>query len=144
MSMAQLDIAAARRRPRWAAPAMAAAAAAGVCALAAVVDPYRGEGVPCPFHTITGLWCPICGSSRSLHSLLHGHVAAAFARNPLFVAALPILLWSWLAWTSDAIGGPRLRRVPVDRRVLIGASLVVGAFWVARNLPFGPFRVLGP
>ncbi|MEJ2068687.1 MAG: DUF2752 domain-containing protein, partial [Deltaproteobacteria bacterium] len=27
---------------------------------------------PCPFHLITGLYCPGCGSLRALHALFHG------------------------------------------------------------------------
>src|SRR5690554_4920065 len=46
---------------------------------------------PCPFHYITRLYCPGCGSLRALHNLLHGHLTKAMSLNPLMVATLPIL-----------------------------------------------------
>ncbi len=130
--------------PRWAGPAAAAAAAAGVCAAAAVLNPYRGQAPPCPFHELTGLWCPICGSSRALHSLLHGDAGAAFGHNPLLIALLPLLVWAWLAWTLDSVGGPHLWRIPAKRWVLVAFVATTVVFWVARNLPVHALRVLGP
>jgi len=130
--------------PPWAGPAAVAAAALGVCATAAVLDPYRGQTPPCPFHELTGLWCPICGSSRALHSLFHGDLGAAFGRNPLLMVVLPLLVWAWSAWTLDTVGGPRIWRVPARRWVLVASVLVTAAFWVARNLPVHALHVLGP
>ncbi len=88
---------------------------------------------PCPFHWLTGLYCPGCGSLRALHSLLHGNIGAALALNPLMVAAIPVLgiillkpVWfrkQWLAWLAFS--------------VLIG-------YGVARNIPASPFTLLAP
>ncbi len=129
---------------RWLGPLGAGIAALGACGVAAVTDPYRGQGIPCPFHALTGLWCPLCGSTRALHSLMHGNLGAAFARNPLFVVLLPLLVLSWAAWMSESVGGPRLWHIPNRRWVVVSLAVVVVLFWVARNLPFSALRVLGP
>jgi len=42
----------------------------------------------CAFHAITGCPCPTCGATRCLLALLHGHLGAALAWNPLVFAAL--------------------------------------------------------
>ena len=61
-------------------------AAAGLLAM----DPVRGGILPgCPFHALTGLYCPGCGSCRALHQLLSGHVGAAISYNLLTILALP-------------------------------------------------------
>ncbi len=130
--------------PRLAGPALAAAAALCVCLATAVVDPYKGQTPDCPFHALTGLWCPGCGSSRAIYSLTHGDVTAAFARNPLMLLALPYVAWAWLAWLLDASDGPHLWRLPQRRWVPIAIGLVIGAYGVARNIPWPPLRVLGP
>ena len=132
------------RPAAWAGPGAAGAAALGLCAAAAVLDPSRRQTPPCPFHALTGLWCPVCGSTRALHTLVHGHLGAAFGRNPLLVVVLPLLAWAWLAWTLDVLGGPRLVRIPARRWVLVAFVTTAAAFWVARNLPFPALRVLGP
>ena len=39
--------------------------------------------LPCPFHALTGLPCPLCGSTHALLALAHGDLRAAFGWNPL-------------------------------------------------------------
>ena len=57
-----------------------------------VFDPATsGIFPPCPFHYLTGLYCPGCGSLRAIHHLLHGNLQAAWAMNPLAVLLLPFV-----------------------------------------------------
>ncbi len=88
----------------------------------------------CMFHRMTGLDCPGCGGLRAAHELLHGHVAAAFRLNALFVCGLPIVAAWWLR-----LAARRLRNVPATFRVppaALWAFLVAAmVFTVVRNLP---------
>ncbi len=108
-------------------------------------DPHEtGSLGLCPFHALTGMYCPGCGTLRALHDVLHGNVAEAFGHNVLTVPALALLV-AWAAWTlvgarrrtlrvrgSVATSGSRAW-VPL---VLSGTTLVVMvAFSVLRNLP---------
>ncbi|HRW17640.1 MAG TPA: DUF2752 domain-containing protein [Dermatophilaceae bacterium] len=88
---------------------------------------------PCPFLTLTGLWCPGCGSARALHALLHLDLGTALARNPLAVVVYGYVLVAFLAWTRRRVtGAPRRLAAPwVTRTVLVGVVL----FWILRNLP---------
>lgn len=131
------------RRP-WLGPLAVGIGALALCAGDVVLNPYKGQGLTCPFHALTGLWCPICGSSRSLYSLLHGEVRASFMHNPLFLVVLPVVAWQWVAWMSLSVGGPSLPHLRATRAVLItGLSLVLG-FWVVRNLPVPALHLLHP
>ena len=70
------------RRPgatsRLARPFAALAAAVGGTAVVATVDPSEPGHYPeCPFHWITGLYCPGCGTLRAVHALTHGDVLGA-------------------------------------------------------------------
>jgi hypothetical protein len=125
---------------------LGAAAAAAVGAIGvAVVDPYRHGALlpPCPFHALTGRWCPGCGSTRALASLVHGDLGAVVARNALFPAVLVLTAWAYLAWLGRASGWFALRGLPRSPWFTRVAFVVVVAFGVARNLP-GPFTVLAP
>ena len=52
-------------------------------------DPATTRWFPsCPFYAITGWLCPLCGSLRAVHALLHGAPLAALTFNPLTVAGL--------------------------------------------------------
>lgn len=65
-----------------------------LCALTYFLDPNQVNLFPpCPFAYFTGLYCPGCGSLRSLHSLLHADFLRAFSYNPLLVLSLPAFLF---------------------------------------------------
>jgi hypothetical protein len=93
---------------------------------------------PCPFHACTGLYCPGCGSTRATRALLHGHLAAAWHDNPLFVLSIPILAVILL---SDRYGSKSLSQSP---RFCWGVLIVIVLFGVLRNLPYAPFDALAP
>jgi hypothetical protein len=111
--------------------ALSAIAAAVVFA----VDPERVSVLPpCPLHRYTGLWCPGCGTTRALHQLLHGNVAAAFQFNPLAISLLPVIGYLFVRREEDALK-------PVWIWTLLS---VVVAFGVLRNIPVYPFTLLAP
>jgi hypothetical protein len=111
---------------------------AGLLAVAAVLlfayDPTCSTFFPpCPFHWLTGLNCPGCGSLRATHSLLHGHLGEAFGFNPLLVLSIPFLgalvlrgSWAYNAWVPWMAFG------------------VLLAYGVLRNIPVWPLVLLAP
>lgn len=131
------------RRARLVAAGSAGAAVAGLLLLRQV-DPSRpGSGLPpCPFHWLTGLYCPGCGATRAMHALAHFDVAGALAMNPLLVLALPVVA---LLLAGSAGWLPARQRLLSSR--LLDArpwAVAVIAFAVARNLPWAPFAWLAP
>jgi hypothetical protein len=97
-----------------------------------VVNPNTTHLPLCPLHAMTGLWCPLCGSTRAGYAMLHGQFGVALHDNALVVLGLPVLLLLWLRRTA---GGGTGRLVPAW---LFWPSLAVAiAFGVLRNLPSG-------
>jgi hypothetical protein len=130
-----------RRRPPLApaAPALAvAAAAAAAVSYVALVDPNEPGHYPlCPFRSLTGYYCPGCGSLRMVHAAAHGHLGEAFGRNPLAFAMLPVLGYAWVRWAVAAARGRR-PRFDLFRSWLVWAFIaLVLVFWLVRNLPGG-------
>lgn len=100
---------------------------------------------PCPFHALTGLHCPGCGSLRALHQLLHGHVLTAFGLNPLMVLTLPFLGYAFLSSFLEELTGRIYLPRPFIPASWIWAYLgVILLFWVLRNIPVYPFSLLAP
>jgi hypothetical protein len=67
---------------------VAAAALAAVAAVVYAYDPATTPWLPsCPLRALTGLLCPLCGTLRAAHALLHGRVLDAVALNPFVFAA---------------------------------------------------------
>ncbi|HZE66405.1 MAG TPA: DUF2752 domain-containing protein [Sporichthyaceae bacterium] len=124
-----------RRLPAVSAPLATLTATATALATLAVRNPEQPGHYPvCPFHAMTGLWCPGCGSLRALHALTHGDLATAMQRNILAVLAVPFLAMAWVAWLGRTLGRPRSTRV-APPAVLWGLLVLIVAFGVVRNLP---------
>jgi hypothetical protein len=98
----------------------------------------------CQLHSVTGLHCPGCGTTRALHAAMHGQVAQAFAYNALAFAVVPVvglaLVRSLWAWFRDR-PGPSAHAASRWTLVLFVALLVYG---VLRNIPCDPFTILAP
>ena len=109
-------------------------------------NPSTGESYfpSCPLRSLTGLYCPGCGTLRGLHQLLHGHLAAAFGFNPLMVLSLPFIGYAYLSYTMMALRGRSLPRFFVPPVLIKMLFWVVVAFGVLRNIPAYPFSLLAP
>lgn len=60
----------------------------------------------CPWHRLTGIACPGCGTTRAIARLLSLDLAGGFAMNPVFFcAAAAFLLGGVLAPAWLALGG---------------------------------------
>ncbi len=101
-----------------------------------------GVGIPCPFHALTGWYCPGCGISRLCLALLRLDFAAALQSNAAVFALLPVGTAVLCAWAVQYIrtGEQGLRRW---QTVLVGGMIVVLLlFGLLRNLP--AFSFLAP
>ena len=109
-----------------------------------VLNPEEGSFYPpCPFHRLTGLYCPGCGSLRAVNQMLHGNLAAAFGLNPLMVLSLPFLGYCLISPRVHAV----TKRAPagfIPAFWIWLILLVIILYWVLRNLPFYPFNFLAP
>ncbi len=78
---------------------------------------------PCVFHSLTGLQCPGCGTTRALHHLLHGDIVGAFHLNAMLFVVVP---FGVLASAS--------RRFATHPLTGWAAAVVTVAWWIGRNL----------
>ncbi|MGW3344236.1 DUF2752 domain-containing protein [Nonomuraea rubra] len=140
MSLATTGRHGTRRVKALLAPLGVAAATGTVFAFVGAVDPNEPGHYPtCPFLWITGLYCPGCGTLRTIHALAHLDPVAALGLNPLAVAMIPFLVFWWGRWVVRAWQG-RPRRTTLAHPAWLWAFLaIVMVYWVVRNLPFGAF-----
>ena len=130
-------------------PVSTTAVGLATTAWVALVNPAAPGGglLPCPFHRLTGLWCPGCGLTRGTHQLLTGHPMRALGYNIFTPLMLVLIVWGWAAWVVPAVTGRTVVRephrvVPVRAWYALGALAV--AYGVARNLPVHALRALAP
>ncbi len=129
---------------RWRWTCSAGLLAGGFLALRAFWQDFASALPPCTFHSLTGLYCPGCGGTRSAKGLLRGDFVQAFGMNPLvvtlFVTACGLLgIAVWREWRRPGGGLPV---IPAWFAWSL-AGLVV-AFGLVRNLPWWPFTLLVP
>jgi len=87
----------------------------------------------CVFYQVTHLYCPGCGFTRALYSVLHGDLWTAFRCNAM---VFPIVFSALLIQHY-----PKLAR---SNRVVVPILALIIIWWVIRNIPFYPFTLLIP
>lgn len=123
------------RRVGVRAPLSAAAGALAATGLVASIDPSVSGRYPlCPFLSVTGCACPLCGGLRAVHALTRLDLATALTHNVLVPPVLLVAIAFWGFWTVRAARGLSAD-VPVTRwayRVMVTAGVIFG---ILRNLP---------
>ncbi len=108
-----------------------AALVVAVALPAAWVHQHDDPGALCPLRRLTGVPCPVCGSTTVLMELGAGHLGAALLANPVTAGAMALLVlaplglgrWWWRA----------------DGRLRVGAlavAVVVAWLWELRRFGF--------
>jgi hypothetical protein len=99
----------------------------------------------CMFNSLTGLYCPGCGSQRALSAMLHGDFADALHYNLLMMISLPFIIYSAIIFIINTF-----RQKQIVQKFFYSAGfakiffIAVIIFWVIRNIPFYPFNLLAP
>ena len=115
------------------------------CAVLYLFDPSDSGLYPlCPFRVMTGLWCPGCGTTRSMSRLLHGRFADALTLNVLAVLLVPVALYAYASSLLLVARGKPLPRFEISGAWLWALALTIAAFGILRNVPAYPFTLLKP
>ncbi|MEW5784079.1 MAG: DUF2752 domain-containing protein [Bacillota bacterium] len=122
------------------------AAAAGLIFYLFVYNSYTHviNTPPCMFRTLTGLYCPGCGTRSALIQLAGGNLYAAFRLNPLTVLALPMIFLFTVSQALTAFTGRSLARLHLHPALIWGLFILIVAYWIMRNIPAYPFTLLQP
>lgn len=112
---------------RWAAVALVPAAAV------LSVLPFNPVP-PCPLRTITGVPCPLCGSTRGVIAAVHGHVGQALTLNPASLLAILLAVVLLVTW--------RLRPAARVRIPAWTVFAVLGALWCYQLFKYATGRPL--
>ncbi len=83
---------------------------------------------------LTGLLCPGCGSQRAIHQLLHGHLAASFQYNQLFLPAITYAAMGGIISTLAPTKWPDVRKSFYGTFAAYTALVIILAFAILRNI----------
>lgn len=68
---------------------------------------------PCPFHLLTGCYCPGCGGTRAVTELLNGHILRSFCYHPIVLYGLAVYVCFMITQTIERISR---HTIPVGMR----------------------------
>lgn len=120
-----------RRRPGIGALRLAGVAAASVAA--AWVHRNHDPGPLCPLRRLTGVPCPLCGSTTVFMEAGAGHGGAALLANPVMVVATLAFLAAPVLGVDPLAAIARLSR----RTLWIGGTVLIVASWLWQLHRFG-------
>lgn len=96
----------------------------------------------CPFHFITGLYCPGCGVSRMCLALLRLDVDGAFRANAALTLMAPFGALFAVQMAVKYVRGGSADLSRVQSAAVVGAIVILVVFGVLRNT--GAFSFLAP
>jgi hypothetical protein len=80
----------------------------------------------CPFRSVTGLPCPLCGMTRAVVAAMHGHLLDSLRFNPAGIVVVLVAL--------ALVAGARLDRARVPPWLFVAAAALLWAW----NIGFNP------
>ena len=97
---------------------------------------FSGFPTPlCPLHTLSGIPCPTCGTTRAATALLHGDFKTPFLLNPLMAGSL-MASGLYVVYAVVVVIGhlPRVRIESItlseSRMIRVLAILLIAANWL--------------
>lgn len=92
----------------------------------------------CPFHKITGLFCPGCGVTRMILSIVKGDFYQAFRYNPLLFILIPLFLFL----VFNSILKYKFLKKEKQEKIYIFIIILLIIYGILRNIPY--FSYLKP
>lgn len=86
----------------------------------------------CPSHIMFGIYCPLCGGTRAISSILRGDILLSLVYNP---AVLPAII-SFIIYDISALIAILKNKdkiLKVHKAVWISILVILGVNWIVRN-----------
>lgn len=97
--------------------------------------------IPCIFNEITNLYCPGCGATRMLYSLVIGNFYQAFRYNPLLFICIPGILILGINFVLSSFTHKKSFYSKIPNLVWIMIAIIFIIYGVIRNIPFFDYLI---
>ncbi len=92
-----------------------------------------GLSLPCPFHYLTGYYCPGCGITTMILCLSAGDIPSAFAANRALFVLAPVIIWLIIQDQTGLLMQTAWQK-KLHQALLLTVLLSLLAYGVARNV----------
>ncbi|WP_299526636.1 DUF2752 domain-containing protein [Winogradskyella sp.] len=109
-------------------------------------DPTKVESPfpKCPFHQLTGMHCPGCGSQRAINKILNGSIVEGIRHNYLILLASFVIIYQLIYYLLTNFTSKTMKNLFHNTLVTKIILILVLLFWFLRNVPLYPFTELAP
>ena len=105
-----------------------------------IINSFLNIGIPCLFHKITGLYCPGCGITRMISSIINFDFYQAFRYNPLiFILFILFIIYLIIKLFVKILFNKNLKIPPIVLNIIIILLIIFG---IMRNIDL--FNYLSP
>ncbi len=92
-----------------------------------------GYSLPsCPSYTIFGIYCPGCGNTRSVQSLLSGNIVDSLKFNVFPIFGIVFISLAYVEFVINVFGR-HVRLIPRNRRFWINMLILFIFYYILRN-----------
>jgi len=117
----------------------------GMLALYVFWNPTETNIFPkCPVYSVTGIYCPGCGSQRAVHKLLNGNIIEGIRHNYLIALLGLVLSYQAFIFIMNNVLQKGIVNLLHKSKVTFGILIFVILFWILRNINLFPFTELAP
>ena len=89
----------------------------------------------CPFYRLTGYYCPGCGGTRAVKTLLKGRFLTSFLYHPFVLYTAVVGGWFMLSQTIERLTKHRIKIGMRYRECYLWIGLgLTGAYFILRNI----------
>lgn len=103
--------------------------------LAYLGDPLKGPIFPCIFNKLTGLYCPGCGMTRAVHSIMHFRFKNAFRYNMLIFLTPPLLVLYYFTYTRNKVQSKKILAITLVLAIVYGIARNINLFAYLQPTP---------
>lgn len=90
--------------------------------------------IPCVLHELLGIYCPGCGGTRAIISLLHGDIIHSLWYHPMVLYGAVIFGGFMLSHTLAKLHVPKIKGWRFHNWYLYGAIILVAANCLLKNI----------
>ena len=107
-------------------------------------SPFDSGWYPrCLFKSLTGIYCPGCGSTRACYYLVHGEFARSLRYHPLILPIIPVMIVLFIRFFYEWLTGKEWK-IPGLYPFSVILLILFILLFILRNIPLECFDLLRP
>lgn len=89
--------------------------------------------IPCMLYKLTGIKCPGCGMTRSVHYLVNGNLEQAIWYNLMLIPIIILVIYALYRYIRYLIKDEEIINKTLENMLKVFLAILL-IFWVTRNL----------